>query len=868
MVTTRSDNSNKHYGKFDLPKPRRTGAQVQAEQKAKTKAQRKKIDAEAKKQVKVAQMEQELTKADDEERSRRVKRARTSGARARTTSVCDDDGEDEDEEELPRKKGNRTLKSKPVGVPEPEDVSMAEEDPERATPGPTNNLNDNSDGRTTDTELVSPLTDIDTPIAPSKKSKAGLGLRAGVGAAKAGLDSPTVKSRSRGNQQSSAPSSVHTSSTSQKLVTRTLDIPATPWTGPPPPTPGVRKTQAPVANDSSLSDMDDESSEAVPLATSQPAPRLKKRASRVVDSLINDFDGSGSEEDAMDAGSGFVKASLKLTADSDDEQHALPAKTKVLPRPVGKKAAKASGKNKVDDSEKVSDVDDAEKVDDSEPRQKPATKAKAKAKAKVDDSEPQPRPATKVKAKAKVDDSEPRQQPATKAKAKAKVDDSEPHPRPTAKKTKRKVVVDDCEFDTDYSGNGYVETDDEAEEANAAKTSPAKHGQRKTSAALVKLEPMEPPAGNGGRRVSNQSGAHDKFETKEPGRRNTSGSGIKLEPAEALAFSKERKPAREHKRPPSSVRTATSSGRPAKDGTSKGKAIDITSDDEAPVKSSRATYKNSDLPPGAHDENLWKEELLPTFLRYFGSLKDPWNVLQHIWDVVYEGRLEYTITTGDKVHGLLMFHLWQAMQRVYEWRGSFGSNALRAFDSWFRTKGDQYAEPRKKAAFCKKIIPDGRLFYEDPEGRERIGLYRSPFVLAAFAGHLDATRGAVIIKSLYSDRQRESPYGALGLAGAAVYRAAVLYAAEKVVGTGRNITIIKGINHVTGKESKDTDFSMGNFSEKTKECALSASSLSDTKIRQIWVHAKSLVFDTPITTMQSAAKESNYSKLVDDEVDE
>ncbi|RDX52125.1 hypothetical protein OH76DRAFT_193922 [Lentinus brumalis] len=274
-------------------------------------------------------------------------------------------------------------------------------------------------------------------------------------------------------------------------------------------------------------------------------------------------------------------------------------------------------------------------------------------------------------------------------------------------------------------------------------------------------------------------------------------------------------------------------------------------------------------------DGIWKDVFVPTWLRYVGTTMDPWSMsdaevvaaLQKIWDQVYLHTAVhgFAVAVGDSVHG------W-AMQRVHKWRRSFSSNGLRAFDAWFKSKGHLYESSASKAAFCADIIGGGRLFYENPEEHAKTGLYRSPFVLAGLAAHIEATQGAVFVAGLGPTRKVwQAPLGALGLAAAAAYRAALLYAAEKVAGHGGNLTITKRVNAVSGKENKKTDLSNANFGGKTRQCVQSASGLRHSQLRSIWTPgAQALVLDTPVSVAraQAGAGEPDYSNLVDEEEDE
>ena len=88
-------------------------------------------------------------------------------------------------------------------------------------------------------------------------------------------------------------------------------------------------------------------------------------------------------------------------------------------------------------------------------------------------------------------------------------------------------------------------------------------------------------------------------------------------------------------------------------------AIDV--DDAQEKGSKHKRWTNADLPAGAHQNNRWKNTVLPTLVWYFGTQKYPWQikddefcrVLQLIWNAVYGKRLPYTVKTGESVHGLV-----------------------------------------------------------------------------------------------------------------------------------------------------------------------------------------------------------------------
>ncbi|KAL7282346.1 hypothetical protein ACG7TL_003816 [Trametes sanguinea] len=212
--------------------------------------------------------------------------------------------------------------------------------------------------------------------------------------------------------------------------------------------------------------------------------------------------------------------------------------------------------------------------------------------------------------------------------------------------------------------------------------------------------------------------------------------------------------------------------------------------------------------------------------------------------------------------------LQQSAQRIYEWRSAFGHAAFRAFESYFEARSERFRDSEACREFCCHILENCRLFYENPEEDVKRGLYRSPFVISAMATHMSAIQGAVQDPALYGDIMEQYPYGAIGLAAAAVYRIATLWQARKITydKTGRAI-IIKPVNIYSGKRSsKDTDFSSANFSTTTSDCARSARNLLVDSLDRI-VEAASEAAQLPIvrTKAQKGPSLPNFGALSEEQ---
>ncbi|KAI0707700.1 hypothetical protein C8Q76DRAFT_696068 [Earliella scabrosa] len=356
--------------------------------------------------------------------------------------------------------------------------------------------------------------------------------------------------------------------------------------------------------------------------------------------------------------------------------------------------------------------------------------------------------------------------------------------------------------------------------------------------------------------------------------RTTGGSkvNVKVEEAERVLFGKDKQKALKKKARKASTPVASDddagehqSSPPPQDGRSRQSAIDL---DDPQEKGKRKSWTNADLPPGAHHKDRWKTMVLPTLVWYLGTQKYPWlveddelcRVLQQIWNVVYGKRLPHVIKTGEAVHGL-------AIQRVYEWRGSFGSNALRALTHFFEkdSLGKKFRSDDDRALFCTDQLQNGQILYESTD--YRMGLYRSKHVLRTLAPHLETIKNAREVPGLVDDPNDDYPYGALGLAATAVYRAALLYKVKRVITDGGKITIAKVINQFTGKESKETDFSEANFGDQTKRFVKAAMNLSLEKLDKIYNLAET-VWSTPDHNDGNGHDGLSVSMLIDEEEDE
>ncbi len=95
-----------------------------------------------------------------------------------------------------------------------------------------------------------------------------------------------------------------------------------------------------------------------------------------------------------------------------------------------------------------------------------------------------------------------------------------------------------------------------------------------------------------------------------------------------------------------------------------GKSDSIAVTDVQPrSRSTSSSRSKSNLPRGigAPNETTCSDIFVPTFLKYVGSLREPWHpdatqsiaALQIIWDVVYHDRLYTILKKADPVHNFV-----------------------------------------------------------------------------------------------------------------------------------------------------------------------------------------------------------------------
>ncbi|CDO77933.1 hypothetical protein BN946_scf184878.g1 [Trametes cinnabarina] len=458
--------------------------------------------------------------------------------------------------------------------------------------------------------------------------------------------------------------------------------------------------------------------------------------------------------------------------------------------------------------------------------------------------------------------------------------------RPRAVKVKAEPVSN-----AEVVEQGFVGMEDEGMEAAAAEASPVKNGVRKTSEAIVRAQD-----------VDLTSPTKPKGAAKGAMKRVLSVSSTATASSSA-AFSESGSQGKVRSLFLDVLKCPT---------TIVAKPIQLDLDDLSSERSSKKSSmgkshvlpRNGSLPEGAHHNSLWKAKFLPTFIKALGTREDPWNVpdvemvalLQSIWNAVYEDQPRHTVKVNDMVHALVRALLIsgfitltnsEATQRMYEWRSAFSSAAKDSFESFFASLPADFPNIESRRQFCASI-KSGRVFFKDPKGSSKQvwatfaprflpsslihhwkGLYRSPFVIAALAVHMNAINGAIEVQGLYSTASDQYPYGAIGLAAAAAYRMCVLWDLGKLgYNDSGQLRLINDKDSISGKvKKKDTDFSSNNFSRTTSQCARSARKLQPASLDQIvddtYVCAKLAAPRCSTSNANTLDGEVNFEDLVE-----
>ncbi|KAF9234301.1 hypothetical protein BU15DRAFT_65844 [Melanogaster broomeanus] len=192
-------------------------------------------------------------------------------------------------------------------------------------------------------------------------------------------------------------------------------------------------------------------------------------------------------------------------------------------------------------------------------------------------------------------------------------------------------------------------------------------------------------------------------------------------------------------------------------------------------------YTNSDLPLGATDDNAWQRLFISSLAHYTAGYDNPWSipdnkfkdVLQEIWDTVYQDKVVYSVVVGGPVYRL-------ARQGLNNWRAGFAAAAVAIITTFFAHDAD-FNDPMQRTDFAKAMLKKNRFLFSQNRGSDNkgwSGLWRAPFVLRTFTHHFNFIQGYVDVPALPHDIP--GPRTVLALACTAVCRTLMLVAEENM----------------------------------------------------------------------------------------
>ncbi|KAI6006920.1 hypothetical protein EDD15DRAFT_2190587 [Pisolithus albus] len=162
-------------------------------------------------------------------------------------------------------------------------------------------------------------------------------------------------------------------------------------------------------------------------------------------------------------------------------------------------------------------------------------------------------------------------------------------------------------------------------------------------------------------------------------------------------------------------------------------------------------YVKGDLPPGSTVDNIWRRVFISALAHFAATYDNPWtipserftSVLQVIWDTVYNGKIEHTVTIGRPV-----FHI--ARQSLNNWRGGFAAASMAVITTFFANDVD-FEDSEQRVDFAKAMLKRNRFLFSQNRGTDNktwSGLWRAPFVLQTFAHHFNFIQGRMEVPDL------------------------------------------------------------------------------------------------------------------------
>ncbi|THG96548.1 hypothetical protein EW026_g5311 [Hermanssonia centrifuga] len=403
------------------------------------------------------------------------------------------------------------------------------------------------------------------------------------------------------------------------------------------------------------------------------------------------------------------------------------------------------------------------------------------------------------------------------------------------------IPVYDSENDSGSNYNGFGNDEDEIIERIAALASPSKAG------GIVGL--VQPKA--------------EEAEAQPAVRKSRPTTGIRVEPISELD---------EVQTVPLSTKTTTTrttantKARTAKATTTVATNTVATSTN---VVATSTNATNAQLPAGVFGR--WRSQFVPTYMIFVGGQRDPWNIddptaesaIKEAFTVVYPN-VPYP---QDSVAQQGMFGVLN--QRIYEYRGGFGSTALMALHDYLGALPQLNCTDLQQAHLKQMLEKKAFLYEKFDMEMDRVtpywgGLLRSPFIIQTFAHHFTFTEGAKNVPGF----AELTPKGALALSAAAMERAFTLWAEGMIGFNKRGVPIVlPARNARTGKESKiQNAFAEQNWGDAIRLYARSVENLKSGSFAKIVEQAKAFANQTRLASKRHVPMVINCD--LDDEMDD
>ncbi|KAN0074470.1 hypothetical protein V8E55_011882 [Tylopilus felleus] len=273
-------------------------------------------------------------------------------------------------------------------------------------------------------------------------------------------------------------------------------------------------------------------------------------------------------------------------------------------------------------------------------------------------------------------------------------------------------------------------------------------------------------------------------------------------------------------------------------------------------------YINEDLPEGATTDNIWRRLFISALAHFFAGYDNPWaintnkfvSILQEIWNVIYEEKIEHTVTSNGAV-----FHM--AKQNLNNWRAGFASAAIVAITAFFAEDPD-FLDPAVRTAFATDMIKKNRFFFVQNRGdksRDWTGMWRSALVLQTFAAHFNFIQGRTKVPTL--EKELHGPRGALALACAAVLQV-LRYIADGNISFTQEQTKHSVVWSASVEKGSQFEFNETIWGDKTCNYLGPIKALSDENLSLIVEDTKKYIKGTAtVSSMDSVEDNSDYGDL-------